>query len=80
MKLRTHWILILIIFIALSLGSWTQQGNSSSNPQWEYKVLSIDNSIHSPTLEKALNELGAQGWELLQYQQAGDRYLFKRQK
>lgn len=80
MKLKAHWILILIILVSIGLFGWTQQGHSSSNPLWEYKVVSFNLAEHGPSVEKALNELGAQGWELVLYQQSGDRYYFKRQK
>jgi len=79
MKLKTHWTLILIIFIAISLSGWTRQVNRSPNNVWEYKVVSID----SPVLEKELNQLGEQGWELIlleQNQQFTNRYYFKRVK
>src|SRR5262245_12711155 len=51
MKLKTHWTLILIIFVAISLSGWTQRGRSSSNPQWEYKVTSLAGGGNSPTSE-----------------------------
>lgn len=36
--------------------------------KWEYKVIGLDNALESrqaADLEEQLNELGAQGWELV---------------
>ncbi len=79
MKLKAHWILILIIFVSISIFGLIRPGRSSSAPPWEYKVVSFDYADR-PSVEKAFNELGAQGWELVLHQQSVDRYYFKRQK
>lgn len=80
MRMKTHWVLILIISTCAVLFGWTREGRSSSSPLYEYKVVSINGAEHSPTVEKALNELGAQGWELVLHQQSENRFYFKRQK
>jgi hypothetical protein len=51
---------------------------------WEYKVIKIGPST-APESEAVLNELGSVGWDLVDFQQAGERaypgegtYILKR--
>jgi hypothetical protein len=39
---------------------------------WEYKVFKLGPST-SPTCEEVLNDLGAQGWDMIAFQPAGER-------
>jgi hypothetical protein len=57
------------------------QRQQSTRVVWEYKV------VINPLDEQRLNELGAQGWELLQFDPGvrfgsgtNERYIFKRSK
>jgi hypothetical protein len=70
MKSKIHWILTLVIVVFICFFGWTQQGRGSSKPLWEYKVIPSPSTY--PEKEKLLNELGAEGWELVQHQSPND--------
>lgn len=59
--------LLIIVLAVLFLVGWTVQSSS-----FEYKV------VHSPT-EKKINEVAAQGWELVTVDTYAN-YIFKRSK
>jgi hypothetical protein len=62
MRSRAYWIAILMAIVFLSLFGWSMRGQGSSKTVWEYKYVKVgDNNL----AEKQLNELGAQGWELV---------------
>lgn len=65
---KRHWLAALLILLVLSVGAWTQV----SKQQWEYKV------VFSP-VEKKINELASQGWELVTVD-TYQNYVFKRSK
>ena len=85
-----NYLVIVAIAVAAAFTSCGGGGNSGgggfSNAKWEYMVLDgrADGSSRREELNKNLNELGAQGWELvssgLSYaSNTGDLYLiFKR--
>lgn len=47
---------------------------------WEYKVWAagVRASLNDDRLTAKLNEIGADGWELIAYK--GEQFIFKRQK
>ena len=81
MKVKSSW-LIGVLFVLCLLG-WTSRGQSStpSRPTWEYKIVA-----RWDIGEAELNKLGAEGWELTQYDSgtrgggatASERYIFRR--
>ncbi len=77
MKAKKNLYIILMAFVVLSLIGWTVYGQKQSQPKvtWEYKVVSETDKI-------SLNELGAQGWELVTVEMGGAQevYYFKRMK
>jgi hypothetical protein len=83
MKKRSYWF--LGVLIVLSLFAWTIRAANStvSRTTWEYKIV-----IDWNTGEADLNRLGADGWELVQYDpgvrggnsSANERYFFRRAK
>jgi hypothetical protein len=83
MKAKNYWVLGVLIIVCL-LG-WTSRGQSSklSRPTWEYKIVA-----RWDIGESDLNKLGADGWELAQYDSgtrgggasASERYIFRRAK
>ena len=77
MNVKKSSYLILIGFVFLSLIGWTVYGQKQSQPKamWEYRVVSETDKI-------SLNELGAQGWELVTVEMGGAQevYYFKRTK
>jgi hypothetical protein len=78
MRLRRTWFAILAIMIVLFAFGWSSpaQKQNSSKTAWEYKEISGG--------EYQINQLGAQGWELVSVvydQGAGARiYTLKRAK
>lgn len=78
MKTRKNLSFILMALVILSLIGWTVYGQKQATPAkvtWEYKVVSETEKI-------SLNELGAQGWELVTVEMGGAQevYYFKRMK
>jgi hypothetical protein len=83
MKPKSYWL--LGILLVLCLMGWTGRGQGSKIPRpvWEYKI--VTNWL---TNEADLNKLGAEGWELVQYDpgvrggnaSANERYFFRRTK
>ncbi len=82
MKAKINWIVILIASGLLMLAGWTVYGQKKSVPAptttrtvWEYKVISETDKI-------SLDEMGAQGWELVTVEMGGAQevYYFKRAK
>jgi hypothetical protein len=81
MKAKINWIVILIASGVLILAGWTVYGQKKSVPAppprtvWEYKVVSETDKI-------SLDEMGAQGWELVTVEMGGAQevYYFKRAK
>lgn len=77
MKAKLTWPVVLLAAIVLSLAAWTVYGQKQSAPKvtWEYKVVSETDKV-------SLNELGAQGWELVTVEMGGAQevYYFKRAK
>jgi hypothetical protein len=75
--------LTLAFVILLCVAGWTGygQGHNSARPAWEYKtVWAAQQGFRDP---ESLNELGAQGWELVSTawnESSGVIYTFKRQK
>ncbi len=77
MRAKLSWPMILIALSILIFAGWTVNGQKQSQPKvtWEYKVVSETDKI-------ALNDLGAQGWELVTVEMGGAQevYYFKRAK
>jgi hypothetical protein len=75
-------ILLLACVIAVAGGQSAQR--ASVKVQWEYKVIVEEKHDSQDQIEKLLNELGSQGWELVQKQprggDEGGSFYFKRQK
>lgn len=57
-----RWVPVVLIFVALCLAGWTSYGQKPSpkplRAGWEYKIL-------QGVTEQELNQLGADGWELV---------------
>jgi hypothetical protein len=67
MKAKINLPVILIAVVVLSLIGWTVYGQKpQSQPKvtWEYKVVSESDKL-------PLNDLGAQGWELVTVEMGG---------
>lgn len=63
MKLSNR-LIVLIVLVCLFVVSWGVRGRSAVTPSWEYKVVPVG---EGHKIEEILNQLGAQGWELVQY-------------
>jgi hypothetical protein len=87
--MRTKIRLILVVMIALfGLVGWTgygqRQPQRATQATWEYKVLYMP-GIRNMS-ERMMNDLGAQGWELVTFQAINNEggtigagnYFFKR--
>ena len=77
MKTKTNWALAMFALVILIVVGWTVYGQKQSAPRvvWEYKVVSETDKI-------SLNDMGAQGWELVTVEIGGAQevYYFKRVK
>lgn len=77
MKSKTNWAVVLLALGLLIIAGWTVYGQKPSPPRtvWEYKVVSETDKI-------SLNDMGAQGWELVTVEMGGAQevYYFKRTK
>jgi hypothetical protein len=88
MKSKIHWLLTIAVLITVCLVGWTtsaQKETPATNNKiaWEYMALKGRKALPNDQL----NALGAQGWELIMYDdgQRGDgsyegTYYFKRIK
>ncbi len=93
MRSKTFWLFTSVIAVCLILFGWNGYGqkratpgapiaSATPRPAWEHAVIEIDNLNQG---EKILTEFGAQGWELVTVQAAGNEmgggyYYFKRPK
>lgn len=87
MKKRLRLILLATVLLLTVVG-WTSYGQRQRATQtnWEYKVVFAPGA--RAMTEKMLNDLGAQGWELVTFQQINQEgvtigagnYYFKRVK
>ena len=77
MKSKSNWAIALLVFGFLTIAGWTVYGQKQSAPRtvWEYKVVSESDKT-------SLNDMGAQGWELVTVEMGGAQevYYFKRVK
>lgn len=78
MKLKPHLFLLLaVVAVISSAGGWVGYGQKQSPPRvaWEYKIVNESDKV-------SLNDLGAQGWELVTVEMGGAQevYYFKRAK
>jgi hypothetical protein len=89
MKSRSLWAVGLVFVALLSFGNWGGKAQTPQRKTWEYKVVVEQYGATPPTLsEQRMNQLGAEGWELVDtrvvtVQQAGGAqyrtdYHFKR--
>lgn len=72
MKVRASWGVIAGVFSLLLLIGWASRGQEKT-PQkatWEYKLVTGGgvSPVDAARTEKMLNDLGAQGWELVSAQ------------
>lgn len=81
MKSKLQWLSIIGSMVLLCIVSWTvyAQKRKAATPTWEYKTVGLSASY---PVEKELNALGAQGWELVDVGEVGGAtyYFFKRAK
>lgn len=83
------WFIGIVAAVLFGVVGWTgygqrQQPQRAPQTVWEYKVLYIPGVRNMS--EKTMNELGAQGWELVTYQAINNEggtigagnYFFKR--
>ena len=66
MKSKSLWAVGLLIVALLSFGNWGGKAQTHQRKTWEYKVVVEQYGAQPATLsEQRLNELGAEGWELV---------------
>ena len=77
MKLKPHLFLLLAVFAFICAGGWVGYGQKQNPTRvaWEYKIVNESDKV-------SLNDLGAQGWELVTVEMGGAQevYYFKRAK
>ena len=88
MKNRLYLSLVVVV-VLLCLAVWTRQGQggSSTRQTWAYKVVYLGIVVETQSgsfakVEKALNQGGADGWELVLVETTGEgtTAYFKRPK
>lgn len=62
--MRNRLLLVASLTVSLLCAAFTYQAQTQGRQQWEYKLLNM--KLDGKT-EAKLNELGAQGWELVAY-------------
>ena len=86
MKTRV-WLVAIAATFLFGLVGWTgfgQRQRTTPQQTWEYKVMYVPGARNLS--EKAMNEMGAQGWELITFQAINNEggtigagnYFFKR--
>ncbi|HKC64674.1 MAG TPA: DUF4177 domain-containing protein [Pyrinomonadaceae bacterium] len=80
------WFLLIAAAVLFGLAGWTGFGQRQRTAQqtWEYKVVYVPGARNLS--EKAMNDMGAQGWELITFQAINNEggtigagnYFFKR--
>lgn len=91
--MKNPLIYVALLLACLLMAGWSRLDQNSKAPKWEYKLVSavlnqvpiqwyedgkrVDGQVK--IFEKS-NQLGAQGWELVSFQNASDTivYWFKR--
>lgn len=78
MKSKTNLTVLLLALTVLVIAAWTvyaQKPVAPTRVTWEYKVVSETDKV-------SLNDMGAQGWELVTVEMGGAQevYYFKRVK
>jgi len=75
------FIFCIAILAAAGIVGWGNRSQSSARVVWEYKILYGSNDA-----ERRMNELGADGWEFVQFSKDQDTsglngaYFFRRAK
>ncbi len=84
--MKTTVRIALLLVTILCLAGWTLQKPAAPRQPWEYKVLFVDDrqGAKIAETESMLNDLGSQGWELVQYRplsaELAGSFHFKRLK
>lgn len=65
MKIKTQWLLVVIVTVFLCWIGWRTQAQNSAKDSWEYLVIYTVDNVKGNSSNINLNELGAQGWELV---------------
>ena len=82
---NNSWIMVacLLVFIYIVAIRPSDKAKAVPKATWEHKVISLDKSSE---VERALNQLGSEGWELVQMVRTDETqamtgiYLLKRAK
>lgn len=81
-----HWALLLACIVVLTFVVFLgriESGKANAKTTWEYKVLKDPDMVEP---ERALNQLGLDGWELVDFKRTEQRgpldgtWIFKRSK
>jgi hypothetical protein len=79
MKFRVQILLIVILGLCC-LASWNVYSQRRVSSEWQYKIVELERESAEPKI----NNLGAQGWELVSVQLKGESsralYYLKRAK
>ena len=67
MNIRSKIALVVAVVVLLFLVGWTSRAEQPSKTDWEYKAVTIwhNPDVMQPNM-KELNDLGDDGWELVQ--------------
>lgn len=77
----TVFMFCITILAAAGILGWGNRSQASPRVVWEYKIIGVSNNP-----ERAMNELGADGWEFVQFTKNNEtseyygHYFFRRSK
>ena len=57
-----YFMLCITTLAAAGILGWGNRSQASARVVWEYKIIGADNNA-----ERKMNELGADGWEIVQF-------------
>jgi hypothetical protein len=67
LKVRAGLIILTVALLSLFASGWSRGEATSAGSRWEYRVIEFNGSSNEPAkdAEASLNQVGAEGWELV---------------
>lgn len=86
---RLMFVVVIIVLLAcVGIIGWSNRSQAAAKTVWEYKFINSSDQNSHPYMgdpERGLNKLGAEGWELVQFNPHDGTYwsgvwIFRRAK